>query len=156
MREQDLSAYPTFSRGERNGLRYFSAWLPVPSWTKHTRTAITAEPGFRPLVKAARLYREFLGQAVLCAGFEALPWLREKSEWALEFISFTPKHDHDQWSEGLQDDLVKVGLLSNDRWSESTLSRRVRTEKGTEPRLFLAGYETERQAENGASKSSCS
>ncbi len=141
--EQDISQYPVFARWQRsNGLRGFSVWIPWPAWQKATRTAHTPRPGFRPLVKSAKQYQAFLEQAVMVNEFPVLPWLREGSEYILEFISFNHKSDNDQHSWGLQDDFVKSRLLADDKSCEATVSRRYRIPKDQEQRIFVAGYES--------------
>lgn len=139
---QDLSAYPVFCRGERNGLRWFSGWLPWPAWQKATRTAHTPRPGFRPLVKSAKMYQQYIAQGVLVNEFSELPWLRAGSEYELHFISFNHRSDNDQHSWGLQDDFVKSGLLADDKSCANTASRRERIPKDQEQRIFIAGWET--------------
>lgn len=142
--KQDLTAYPNLSRGTfADGKRWFSGWLPVPAWTKHNRTVLTARPGFRPLSTPGKKYQQFVMQAVLVNEFPALPWLREGSEYILEVITFSDRMDNDQFTGGLQDDFVKSTLLANDKHCEATVSRRVRTEGG-ENRVYIAGYETEK------------
>lgn len=144
---QDLSAYPNFARGERGGLRYASAWLPKPAWTKHTRTALTVKPGFRPLTKAAKQYEQFLAQAILVN--ELNGWIREGTEYILEVISFVHKSDMDQWSGGILDGLVKGGLMADDKHGEALVSRRRIVPKTEEQRIFIAVYETEKGQDNG-------
>ena len=139
---QDLSAFHVMARGERNGLRYVSFFAPWPAKTKHNRTALTAKPGFRPLVAAAKKYQQFIAQAVLVN--DLIGWIREDTEYILEVITFGHRSDNDQYTGGLQDDLVKSGLMANDRHCEATVSRRLVIPKDQEKKLFVAVYETEK------------
>jgi len=144
---QDLSAYPNMARGERNGLRYVSFFAPWPATTKHTRTALTAKRGFRPLVKAAKRYQEYMKQAVLVN--DLVGWIRPGTEYVLEVITMGHRSDADQYIGGLQDDLVKSGLMADDKHCEATVARRYSIPKDQEKKLFVAVFETERQANNG-------
>lgn len=139
---QDLSAYPALSKGTRvDGLRYFSGFWPRPSWTKHTRTALTARAGFRPLVKAAKQYEQFIAQAILVN--DLVGWIREGTEYVIEIVSFVHRSDMDQWGGGLMDGLVKSGAMVDDRHGEALVQRRVRIPKDQPERVFIAVYESE-------------
>lgn len=139
---QDLTQYAAFARGERNGLRYFSGFLPKPSWSKHTRTALTAKPGFRPLTRAAKLYQEFLIQSVMVNDLRG--WIREGTEYIVEVISLVHKSDCDQWSGGIMDGLVKSTAIADDKFCEALVGRRLLVPKTEEQRVFIAVHETEK------------
>lgn len=144
---QDLSAYPNLSRGEHDGKRWFSGWWPRPSWTKHNRTALTAKPGYRPLVVAAKKYEQFIAQAVLVN--DLLGWIREDTEYVVEVISFVHRCDMDQWSGGLLDGLVKSGALADDKHGAALVSRRERIGKDQQEAVFIAVSETEKGKSDG-------
>jgi hypothetical protein len=105
--------------GETGGVRWLIAALPVPAWTKNDRTGVVLKQtarmkaGQRYLTPLARTYRDMVALAVAMALPER-PWFRPGG-WHLDcFQYFTSQHDQDHFLSGIQDDLVKAGLVADD------------------------------------------
>jgi len=112
MRSQDLSVFAPIQYGETNGRRHFHIVLPVPAWSMARRL----NPN-RSLSPAARAYRDYVVKSVLVAEVPQ-PWLR--TEWGLRFNLYYKRYDLDAHLKGLVDDMVKAGLLCDDRnWLKS-------------------------------------
>jgi Holliday junction resolvase RusA-like endonuclease len=120
MRDQDLSVYAPIERGETKGRRHFKVVLPVPAWSMARRL----NPN-KSLSPAARQYRDYIAQSVTVAELPELPWLR--TEFGLKFNLYYKRYDLDAHLKGLVDDLVKAGLMVDDKHWGKSFAHRIRS-----------------------------
>lgn len=137
---QDLTVYAAFKYGTTpGGKRWFAAELPVPGWSKATRTYLLAGTTRRPLVPAAKAYREYIEQSIIVSPPPETPWLR--APYVVVSVGWYKKFDTDAHSGGLLDDAVYCGLAVDDFFCEGLLSPMVRVTSVDEQRINFSGTE---------------
>jgi hypothetical protein len=136
---QDLSVYASFKYGTTDaGKRWFAVELPMPTWSKATRTYLLPTTKKRPLVPEAKAYREYIQQSVIVSPPPVTPWLR--SEYVIVSMGFYSRFDMDAHGGGICDDVVYAGLAVDDVECAALLTPRMRVVKKDE-RINLSGIE---------------